>query len=191
MPKAPIRTRSPHFDAETAIAAALAALQKLDVKQLDPETSTAIGNALTALANDKQASRLYASLTGPSGTAAGSPLTGATLPGVCISVQRLCAETNWSKDMVYDLLNAGELEGFTIGGRRFITSVSVRGLIARRIADPAVIRYPNPLARPARVPKDVVKPPSQRERTPPDPPREERRQNRRDKRQTEPIEDAA
>lgn len=180
MPKAPIRTRSPHFDAETAIAAALAALQKLDVKQLDPETSTAIGNALTALANDKQASRLYASLTGPSGTAAGSPLTGATLPGVCISVQRLCAETNWSKDMVYDLLNAGELEGFTIGGRRFITSISVRGLIARRIADPTVIRYPNPRAGTAH------KPPAQRERPPPgpEPPRMDRRRR---KRRTEPI----
>ena len=60
-----------------------------------------------------------------------SPQTGATLPGECCSVPRLCAATSWPRARIYNLLKAGEIEGFLVGGRRYITTASVREFIRR------------------------------------------------------------
>jgi hypothetical protein len=72
---------------------------------------------------------------------------------------------------VYDLLRDGQIIGFSVGGRRYIDSASVRAFIARRVADQNIIRYIKPPAQPA-----------------PEPPRMDRRRR---KRRTEPIENAA
>jgi hypothetical protein len=48
--------------------------------------------------------------------------------------------TGFSKDALYDLLAAGEIEGFLMGSRRYLTADSVRAYIARRAAEPLSIR---------------------------------------------------
>ena len=62
--------------------------------------------------------------------------------------------TGFSKDTLYDLLAAGEIEGFLMGSRRYLTADSVRAYIARRAAEPLSIRRsPKPRAEPPREPR--------------------------------------
>jgi hypothetical protein len=52
----------------------------------------------------------------------------------------------FSKDIIYDLIAAGEVESFLQGSRRYVTGDSVRAYIARRAAEPLTIRR-SPKAR--------------------------------------------
>jgi hypothetical protein len=61
--------------------------------------------------------------------------------------------TELSKDAIYGLLQDGEIIGFLVGSRRYLTGDSVRDYIARRAAEPLTIRRnPNPRAAPPAVP---------------------------------------
>jgi hypothetical protein len=48
--------------------------------------------------------------------------------------------TGFSKDVIYHLIAAGEIDSFLQGSRRYLTGESVRAYIARRAAEPLTIR---------------------------------------------------
>src|SRR4051812_21673574 len=50
------------------------------------------------------------------------------------------AATGFSRDTLYDLLRAGEIQGFLMGNRRYIETGSVREYLARRVSEPLTIR---------------------------------------------------
>jgi excisionase family DNA binding protein len=53
-----------------------------------------------------------------------------------MTVKTACTVTGFSKDAIYDLINAGEVESFLMGSRRFIDAGSLRAYIARRSSEP-------------------------------------------------------
>jgi hypothetical protein len=53
-----------------------------------------------------------------------------------MTVKTACAVTDFSKDALYDLINADEVESFLMGSRRYIVAASLRAYIARRASEP-------------------------------------------------------
>jgi excisionase family DNA binding protein len=73
------------------------------------------------------------------------PQLGETLS---MTVKTAMKVTGLSKDGIYDLLAAGEINGFLMGSRRYIDATSLRNYIARRAAEPLSIRRsPKPRQR--------------------------------------------
>jgi hypothetical protein len=57
-----------------------------------------------------------------------------------MTVKTAMRRSGFSRDTIYDLIAAGEVESFLQGSRRYLTGDSVRAYIARRAAEPLTIR---------------------------------------------------
>jgi excisionase family DNA binding protein len=76
---------------------------------------------------------------------AGTPLDGDLLSMTIKTAARL---SGFSRDTLYDLLAAGEVQSFLMGSRRFIDAASLRSYVQRRSAEPLTIRRsPQPRRR--------------------------------------------
>jgi hypothetical protein len=65
-----------------------------------------------------------------------------------MTVKTAMRVTGFSKDAIYDLIAAREVESFLMGSRRYLTGSSLRDYIARRAAEPLTIRRsPKPRQR--------------------------------------------
>jgi excisionase family DNA binding protein len=53
-----------------------------------------------------------------------------------MTVKTACTVTGFSKDALYDLINADEVESFLMGTRRYIVAASLRAYIERRSSEP-------------------------------------------------------
>ena len=53
-----------------------------------------------------------------------------------MTVKHACVATNFSKDLLYALINTGEVRSFLMGHRRYIEVESLRAYIARRSSEP-------------------------------------------------------
>jgi hypothetical protein len=55
---------------------------------------------------------------------------------LAMTVKTACTVSEFSRDAMYDLINAREVKSFTMGTRRYIDAASLRAYIARRSSEP-------------------------------------------------------
>ena len=53
-----------------------------------------------------------------------------------MTIRDACRVTGFSRDALYDLINAGEIGSFLMGHRRYVEAASLRAYIARRVSEP-------------------------------------------------------
>jgi hypothetical protein len=53
-----------------------------------------------------------------------------------MTIRDACRVTGFSRDAMYDLINAGEVQSFLMGHRRYVDAASLRAYIARRSSEP-------------------------------------------------------
>lgn len=57
-----------------------------------------------------------------------------------LSIADVCARTGWSKSQVYQDINSGALQSYTLGRRRYVLGSSVRARIAELVATAVPIK---------------------------------------------------
>ena len=65
------------------------------------------------------------------------------LDPLAVSVDGACSALNCGKDVVYQLINSGEIDSFILGRAHRITVESVRNYIARRVSENAPAAMPS------------------------------------------------